>query len=264
MTAIIGRKIIRYEQVTSTNDLIHEWADLGEEEGLVIAAEEQTAGHGRLGRKWIAPPGTSLQLSILLRPPLNPQYAVRITQFAALALAATLRECVGAVSQRDSLRSRESPPLPGVSLKWPNDVLLNGKKCAGILVETSLEHERLASAILGIGLNVNFSMPAAAPKLAPFATTLADEVGHSVERGALQDALLAQLDAYYGRLRAGEDFSQEWRGQLSTLGQKVRVSTSSGVEEGIAEDVDMDGALLLRQGEQLLRFYAGDVTLLKD
>ncbi len=251
---MIGRKNIRYQQVTSTNDLVREWADSGEAEGLVITAEEQTAGRGRLDHKWIVPPGTSLQLSILLRPPLAPAHVARLTQFAALAVAATLREVV---------KTQGTVPLPTVTLKWPNDVLLNGKKCAGILAETGIAAEWLAFAILGIGLNVNYSMRDYT-ELAPFATTLADELGHPVNRDVLEEALLAELDAYYARLSAGDDFLTEWRGQLTTLGRAVRVATSSGIEEGIAQDVDTDGALLLRQGERVLRLYAGDVTLLKD
>ncbi len=255
MSVIIGRKIIRYHLVTSTNDLAREWADLNEAEGLVVAAEEQTEGRGRLGRKWIVPPGTSLQISILLRPPLAPPEAHRLTQMAALALAATLREFIEGTFTSAS---------PTVALKWPNDVLLNGKKCAGILVETSVEGTRVATAILGLGLNVNYSMRAENPGFAPFATTLADELGYTVDRQALERTLLEKMDAYYSRLRAGEDFFEEWRGQLSTLGRAVRVATPSGIEEGLAEEVARDGALLLRQGNRLLELYAGDVTLLKD
>ncbi len=251
---MIGRKIIHYNQVTSTNDIIREWAELGEADGLVVTAEEQTQGRGRLGRKWVVPSGTSVQLSALLRPPLAPLDAHRLTQMAALALTATLRELV---------RAKGGSPPAAVALKWPNDVLLNGKKCAGILAETGIAAEWLAFAILGIGLNVNYSMRDYT-ELAPFATTLADELGHPVNRDALEEALLAELDAYYARLCAGDDFLTEWRGQLTTLGRAVRVATSSGIEEGIAQDVDTDGALLLRQGERVLRLYAGDVTLLKD
>jgi len=254
---IIGRKIVRYEQVQSTNDLLREWADRAEPEGLVITAEEQLAGRGRMGRKWVVPPGTSLQLSILLRPPLAPLYAQRITQMAALAVARTLEQEFG-------LR-----PM----LKWPNDVLLGEqnctreaagmwRKCAGILTETSVRGEMLEYAILGIGLNVNYTMRVY-PELAQSATTLQDAVGREIDRAALERVLLGTLDSYYARLKHGEDLLPEYRSKLNMLGQVVRVATSNGVLEGIAQDVDGDGALVLYDGMKLKKLYAGDVTVLK-
>lgn len=254
---IIGRKIVRYDQVQSTNDLLREWAERGEPEGLVVTAEEQLAGRGRMGRKWIVPRGTSLQLSILLRPPLAPLYAQRITQMAALAVARTLEHELGL------------QPI----LKWPNDVLLaeqngsvkaagTGRKCAGILTETSVRGDRLEYAILGIGLNGNYTMHMY-PELAPLATTLQDAVGHAIDRAALENALLAALDSYYARLRSGDDLLQEYRSRLNMLGQVVRVATPGGVLEGIAQDVAADGALILNDGTTLGKLYAGDVTVLK-
>lgn len=256
MRRTIGQTFHNYNQVTSTNDLAREKAELGEEEGLVISADEQTAGRGRLGRSWIAPPGTSIQLSVLLRPRLSPRSAHGITQMAALAIANTLREIA------------EANPInifPVVSLKWPNDVLLNGMKCAGILVETRVENETLVFAILGIGINVNFAMRIY-PELSGFATTLSDVFGKQIDRSALRNSLLDNLDAYYRRLVNSEsgpsDILKEWRAELGTLGQTVRVLTQTGIEVGIAEDVDIDGALLLRQADKMITLYSGDVTIL--
>ncbi len=244
---IIGRELIRLEAAGSTNDVTLEYGRKGAAEGLVVTAEEQTAGRGRLGRRWLAPRGTSLQLSVLLRPLLPPSQIASLTRMAALAVGSTL--------------AREFGLEP--VLKWPNDVLLNSKKCAGILIETALQGDRLDYAVLGMGLNVNFSM-AAYPELAPYATTLADQLGHPVDRKRLERALLAQLDDYYRRLRAGEDFYEEWQARLATLGREVRVAAPDGEVSGTAEGVDRDGALLLRNGERLVRLYAGDVTILKD
>ncbi len=243
---IIGREVLRYEQVESTNDLARMQGEQGASEGLVIMAEEQTAGRGRLGRRWLAPKKSSLQFSVLLRPALSPAQAFRLTQMAALAVADAIGE-LGLTA----------------TLKWPNDVLLNNRKCAGILIETALQGDALAFAVLGIGLNVNFSMRDL-PGLAPFATTLADELGHPVECEALAQALFARLDQYYVGLNGGADFHAEWRGRLSMLGQPIRIATAHGIETGIAEDVAADGALLLRQGTSLVPFYAGDVTIIKD
>jgi BirA family biotin operon repressor/biotin-[acetyl-CoA-carboxylase] ligase len=258
MTRIIGRRIVRFDCVTSTNDLAREWAEQGEPEGLVITAEEQSAGRGRLGRSWIVPPHSSLQLSVVLRPPLHPSQATSTMQMAALAVASTLRELVGAAI---------SAPLPTVTLKWPNDVLLNEKKCAGILVETGVEGDTLAFAILGIGINVNFSMHEY-PVLAPFSTTVADELGHTVDKEALEHGLLARLDASYARMCQGAQgrlaIFNEWRDDLNTLGRAVRVAVPTGIEQGIAVDVCADGALLLRRDKDLIRLYSGDVTVLKE
>ncbi len=243
---IIGRKILRYGQVQSTNDLARDAAENGEREGLVISAQEQLAGRGRMGRQWIVPRGTSLQFSILLRPPLAPQHATRLMPMAGLAIANTLE--------------RELNLQP--TLKWPNDVLLNGKKVAGILTESSMQGDTLAYVILGIGLNVNYTMRAY-PELAPFATTLQDVLGHPFELARLEDALLHELDALYVRVLEGESLLGEYRARLKMLGQPIRVRQHDTIIEGIVEDVDEDGALILKQGDARVKLFAGDVTILK-
>lgn len=244
---IIGRKVLRYVQVESTNPLAREFAERGEPEGLVIAAEEQVAGRGRMGRKWVVPRGTSLQFSVLLRPPLAPPQASRLMPMAALAIARTLE--------------RELQLQP--SLKWPNDVLLQGKKVAGVLTEASMQGDALGYVILGIGLNVNFAM-GVFPELAPLATTLQDVVGHAVDRAHLERALLVELEHYYARVCAGETLMAEYRARLGMLGQSIRVENHGQRLEGIAHDVDDDGALILRQNDARLRLLAGDVTVIKE
>lgn len=249
---IIGREILRYAQVDSTNTLVREHADRGEAEGLVIAADEQTAGRGRLGRKWVVPAGTSLQFSILLRPPFAPQHAGRLMPMAALAVARVLEN-------EFKLMTR---------LKWPNDVLVADaretyKKVCGILTESSVLGDALQYVILGIGLNVNYTM-SAFPELAPYATTVQDAVGHKLDRAALESALLSELDSLYSRLCAGESLLEEYRPRLGMLGKPVRVASRDEIMEGIAKDVDEDGALILDRGASIVKVYAGDVTILKD
>ena len=243
---IFGRKISRFDQVQSTNDLVRDAAEQGEAEGLVIAAQEQLAGRGRMGRRWIVPRGTSLQCSILLRPPLAPQHASRLMQMAALAVARTLE--------------RELHLQP--TLKWPNDVLLDGKKVCGILTESSIVGETLAYVILGIGLNVNYTMRAY-PELAPFATTLQDVLGYAVELPCLERALLHESDALYARICNGESLVDEYRARLAMLGQPIRVLERGEILQGIAEDVDADGALILKQDDTRVKLLAGDVTIIK-
>lgn len=243
---VIGKKIVRYDVVESTNDLVQELARTGEPEGLVVSAEEQRAGRGRMGRRWVAPHGTSIQCSVLLRPDLAPVHAGRIMLLAGLAVAACLRQ--------------ELALAP--ALKWPNDLLLNGKKVAGILIETSMRGDQLDYCILGIGLNVNFTMRDF-PELAPFATTLADEVGHPVNRAHLEGALFSTLDDYYARLRSGISFLDEYRRALPMLGSRIRAAATAETFEGIARDIDDDGALLVERDGVILRLLAGDVTILK-
>lgn len=243
---IIGREILRYDQVASTNDLAREFAARGEAEGLVITAQEQLAGRGRMGRQWIVPRGTSLQFSILLRPPLAPQHATRLMPMAALAIARTLEH--------------EFNVLP--TLKWPNDILLDGKKVCGILMESSIVGEKLAYVSLGIGLNVNYTMRDY-PELAPFATTLQDVLGQEIDRSNLECALLAELDAYFARVCGGESLTDEYRTRLGTLGQFIRVASDDTILQGVAENVDDDGALILNQNGARVKLYAGDVTIIK-
>lgn len=256
---IIGRTILRCDRTASTNDAAREYAERGEPEGLVITAEEQTAGRGRMGRRWLAPYGTSLQLSALLRPPLAPQAAARLTQMAALAVAAALEQTLALHP----------------ALKWPNDVLLPipapdtaagtgrvWRKVAGILTESALRDDALDYCVLGIGLNVNFSM-SGYPELASSATTVQDVVGHPVDRAALERALLAQLNRYYARICRGASVLEEYCARLGMLGDRVRVSTPDGILEGIAARVAEDGALVVTQGKREFTLYGGEVTLLK-
>lgn len=263
MSVVIGREIRRFAQVASTSDLARELAEQGADEGLVISAEEQIAGRGRLGRKWLVPANTSLQFSVILRPALEPAFAFRLTQMAALAVARTL-------TAQFSLQ-----PI----LKWPNDVLLpiarnreynstydaasDARKVAGILTESTLRGDAIEFCILGIGLNVNFSMQVY-PDLAPFATTLQDVMGHAVDRAALEQALLAQLDAAYRALGEGWDPLPEYRARVAMLGQTIHVQTASGAVTGIASDIAPDGALVLARDGDTLKLYAGDVTIAKE
>jgi BirA family biotin operon repressor/biotin-[acetyl-CoA-carboxylase] ligase len=242
----IGRRIESHTVANSTNDLVRAAAERGEPEGLVVTAEEQLAGRGRMGRRWIVPRGTSLQISILLRPPLPPLAAARIVRMAALALARTLE------------RHLQLQP----ALKWPNDILLDGRKCAGILIETSIRGDMLDYVILGIGLNVNYTMRVY-PELASWATTLQDVVGREIDRAALERALLAELNAHYERLLYGDDLMDEYRARLGMLGQTIRVATATEILQGVARDVAEDGALVLERNEGVVKLYAGDVTILK-
>jgi BirA family biotin operon repressor/biotin-[acetyl-CoA-carboxylase] ligase len=254
-TNLVGRSLLRHEQVSSTNDLVRERARAGAPEGLVVLAEEQVAGRGRQGRGWIAPPGSSVLMSLLLRPTwLAPTDAFALTMLAGVALCE-------AVEQVAPLRA---------ALKWPNDLMLPSppeaelRKAAGILSELEVAEERIAWAVIGIGANVNWAPSGVVDgrDLGRVATSVSAAAGQPIDRLALARALLVCLDARYAALRQGrrEELFQTWRGRLATLGQEVQVRLPQGELHGIAEDVEPAGMLRVRDAAGALHMImAGDV-----
>lgn len=247
-TECVGREIRFFASVGSTNDLLKEAARQGVAEGLVFVADEQTAGRGRRGRSWLAPPGSSLLSSTLLRPTwLPPADAFLITMLIAVAVAEAIETTSG---------------LP-VGLKWPNDIQIAGRKLGGILVESELGDGQLNWVIAGCGLNVNWQ-PQAVPELTGFATSLSYELGRTLDRRELLRAVLLRLDARYRDLRLGarSALTADWRSRLTTLGQRVQVERSQSDLLGVAEDVTLDGALVVRDAHGTQHIItAGDVTV---
>lgn len=245
-----GWDIRYFERVTSTNTLALEAGRQGAPEGLVFIADEQTAGRGRLERRWIAPPGTCLLFSVLFRPgePFT-ERAPRLTMLCGMALADAVNTVTGLTPQ----------------LKWPNDLIITRagvwRKVAGMLSEIESASDGALFLVVGIGLNVN--VPAAVlPTLAPNATSLLVESGRVIERVALLDAFLQRVEAYRAAWRAGEDPAPLWRHRLAWLGEVVQIHTPTEMASGIAEDVDADGALVLRLADgRQQRFTVGDVSL---
>jgi len=247
-TRVFGHNLVVLPHTGSTNDVAKGLAARSAPEGTTVIADEQSAGRGRMGRRWLAPPGTCILCSILFRPDLPPTRAQRLTMLCALATADAVEETTG-------LR---------VWLKWPNDLIIesrNWRKLGGILTETGVAGERLDFVVVGIGVNVNVP-PETLPTLAPNATSILAEVGRSVNRVTLLAALLSGVEHRYAALRASESPHQEWAARLAILGQPVKATTCEGVLTGMAESVDEDGALLLRTPDGVLhRLVAGDVTL---
>lgn len=241
-TRFIGQKVIYYPSLPSTMEVARQEALRGADEGTVIVADEQTAGRGRLKRAWMSPRG-SISLSVILRPRLA--YLPSIIMLASLAVVHSIEKVTGLKSQ----------------VKWPNDVLINGKKVCGILVETDVKGNTVNYAILGIGVNVNLKL-ADIPEIASIATSLSDELGRNVARLSVVRCLLAEIERFYLALTAGGSVYEEWRDSLVTLGKKVRVKTGEVTYEGVAESVAGDGSLMLRGLDgSLTRIVAGDVTL---
>jgi BirA family biotin operon repressor/biotin-[acetyl-CoA-carboxylase] ligase len=247
---IIGRDVHVFEQTTSTNDVVEKLARDGVREGVVVFAESQTRGRGRLGRKWVSPARKGLWFSILLRPNLRPQETTQLTVASATAL-------------RRAIFSQTRLPI---EIKWPNDILIGGKKAAGILTEMSAELDRVRHVILGIGIDVNQDAPEFPAEIRKIATSLKIESGESVSRAALATAVLRELDAEYYRISAGRfsDVAAEWMEHCTTIGKNVTVQIGDRKIRGRAESLDDDGALILRSEHgRLQRITGGDVTIEK-
>jgi len=247
---VVGRDIRVFQETTSTNDIIEKLARDGVKEGVVVFAESQTKGRGRLGRKWISPPAKGLWFSVLLRPDLRPQAATQLTVATATALARAIRR-----------QTNLSPEI-----KWPNDILIGERKVAGILTELSAELDHVKYLILGIGVDVNLSASEFPVELRKIATSLKIETGRAVNRADLATAILEELDADYARICSGqfESVAAEWEEQCATIGRNVAIRIGDRAIQGRAESLDSDGALLLRtEHGRLERIIGGDVTVEK-
>lgn len=241
-TRLIGQRIIYYPSVTSTNELAKVEARRGAVEGTVIVAEEQTAGKGRLKRAWLSPRG-SLALSVILYPSL--EHLPSLIMVASLAVARGIKAVTGLES----------------GIKWPNDILLNGKKVCGILVESEVRGEAVDYAVIGIGINVNLRV-SDFPEILPAATSLSQELGGEVSLLGLVIRLLVEIERLYLALLSEGSIYEAWRDSLVTLGREVYVVSGKARYSGIAESVARDGSLLVRRPDgSLSRIVAGDVTL---
>jgi BirA family transcriptional regulator, biotin operon repressor / biotin---[acetyl-CoA-carboxylase] ligase len=247
---IIGRDIRVFEQTTSTNDVIEKLARDGVKEGAVVFAESQTKGRGRLGRKWISPERKGLWFSVLLRPDLRPQETTQVTVASATALRRAIQSATGLHPE----------------IKWPNDIVIGGKKVAGILTELNAELDRVRHIILGIGVNVNLGAGEFPPELRRLATSLKIESGRAISRAELATAILRELDSDYARICGGgfAEVADEWQAHCKTIGRQVTIQIGERRIRGRAESLDDDGALLLRTDHgRLERITGGDVTLEK-
>ena len=242
------RRVHWLEEVDSTQRVARELARAGAPEGTTVIAERQTAGRGRLGRQWHSPAGVNLYCSIVLRPPLAPSAVPQLALVAGAAVAAAVAE--------------ETGLSPGI--KWPNDVLLGGRKVAGILVEMDAEVERVHHVIAGIGVNLNAPETAFPPALRAKAGSLRLATGRRVDRAAFTGRLLAALEARYGRFvaRGFSSVRAEWEAYSVLTGAEVRVASPEGELAGRVLGLDDDGALRLRRpGGGVVRVVAGEVTV---
>ncbi|NMI07076.1 biotin--[acetyl-CoA-carboxylase] ligase [Paenibacillus sp. SZ31] len=246
-TTVFGRKAILLTSTLSTQGDVLKLAEQGQAEGAVVIAEEQTGGRGRFGRKWFSPPGKGIWMSVLLRPDLPLQHTPQLTLLAGVAVCRAVRACTGA----------------DAGIKWPNDLLIDGRKVCGILLESTVEDHEVRYCIAGIGVDVNFDSEDYPEDLTTIATSLKMETGKPVDRTQLTAAILTELEQLYF-LYQKEGFgviSALWEALSVSMNREITVTNPHGVIEGNAIGLDPSGALIVekRDGERAL-VISGEIS----
>ncbi|MCX5856016.1 MAG: biotin--[acetyl-CoA-carboxylase] ligase [Deltaproteobacteria bacterium] len=248
-TNVFGKRdIVYFRDTDSTNIRAEHLAAEGAPEGTVVIAEKQTQGKGRRGRYWFSPSGEGIYASVVLRPRISPHEAPKLTLMASVAVAETILSLT---------------PLR-VNIKWPNDILVNGKKLAGILTEISAEMDRIHYVVIGIGVNVNMPCESFPSDIRNLATSILLETGEVSQRITLLRTYLEWLEMYYEMFSVGgfHPIMNRWK-QLSDMpGKQIRVDLIDHTHEGVVQDIDEDGFLILKDHEGNLRkIISGDITL---
>lgn len=244
-TDFIGQNIIHFDEVSSTMDEAFRLGVEGAREGTVVCAETQTKGRGRMGRSWVSPKGKGVYVSVILRPELSPADLSQLTLLSAVVVCEALRNATGI----------------DASIKWPNDILIKGKKIAGILTELNAEVERVHFVVVGVGINVN------TPKnlLVDGATSLKVELKKHIDRIRLTQELLVSFENWYMSLKkyGFTPAISEWKRMSATLGQKVKIQGDQGEHVGEAVDLDEFGRLMVRNEKGVIvKQMTGDVILI--
>ena len=243
-TAIIGRSLLYFPSLESTNSYASSLIRKGVDEGTVVVADVQTKGRGRKQRPWSSPLG-GLWFSVILYPPLPPTKAMLVTMASSIAVVETFQQMLGLEAL----------------IKWPNDVLIKGKKVCGVLTELDAEMDQLHYMVVGIGINVNNSLGSS---LQHIATSLRQQTGSKVSRVHLLREILTRLDHYYTLLLQDktEDIRTTWLSHTSLLNKPIRVTTINDELKGTVISVDDDGSLLIKTEGGIQRILSGDITLL--
>jgi BirA family biotin operon repressor/biotin-[acetyl-CoA-carboxylase] ligase len=251
--AVMGQRVHWLATTGSTNDVAARLAELGAEEGTAVIAEAQTSGRGRHGRAWFSPPGAGLYVSLILRPSSAHPLSSRDNPVALLTLASGVAIAEGV---------RAATGLPA-EIKWPNDVMIGRRKLAGMLAEAPAQAGSLPFIVVGFGVNVR---PAAyPPELAARATSIEAETNRRADRAVVLAEILAAMAERYADLRAGrfDAILSAWRGLAPSLrSAPVEWDGPHGVIRGRADDIDDQGALLVRVGERIERVMAGEIRWL--
>ena len=245
---LIGSTVLLLPEVDSTNQLVKKYFENGAEEGLVAIAETQTAGRGRFGRTWYSPAEKGIYLSVLLNPRLPPSHLSRLTLMAGVATVSALNEFI---------RQR-------ATLKWPNDILINGKKACGLLCEYSQAPDGTTGIIIGVGINTNHLPEQFPEELRGTSTSLLIENGLPVKRLSLIRSLLNHLDQEYQVYLTddGQETLQKWTLNTDLFERQVIITRGSDITRGIAMRLDDSGRLIVQtEGGGERAFDSGEVTL---
>jgi BirA family biotin operon repressor/biotin-[acetyl-CoA-carboxylase] ligase len=239
----LEEKIHYFSEIGSTMDAARELARKGAGEGTIVIAEAQAHGRGRLSREWLSPKG-GVYFTLILRPEISPAYAPRINLMASVAVATTIKKLFG-------LNAR---------LKWPNDVLIEGRKVCGILAEMEAEMDVVNFVNVGIGINANTSVP----QFEKTATSLKDVLGREISRKEFLSVLLGEIERQQALLMEA-DLIKEWKKLSGTLNKYVRILSPGEVIVGLAIDIDTTGALIIRnRSGSLKKALAGDCIHLRE
>lgn len=231
-TKVIGKEVYAFDDVDSTNTVALNMAEEGIPEGAVIVAESQNKGRGRFDRVWFSPVGVNLYLSVILRPSLPLKGIPVITLMAGVAAVDAIQRSTGVKN----------------TLKWPNDIVIDDKKTGGILTEAKGQGGNISYLVVGVGINVNMDEATLPKELFGKTTSIKTKIGRETDRIALLQGFLKELDAWYERfIKEGPSpVVEAWKGRTNMLGRKIVVNEGNRTIEGIAEDLNRDGALLLR------------------
>lgn len=249
-STIIGREILFFNTINSTNTYAMELAEKGYPEGTTIIADAQTGGKGRLGRKWLSPPGKNLHMSIILRPAISPRDAAILTVMSAVACASAIKRLLS---------------IP-VSIKWPNDLMVSDRKLGGILTEMKADIDRIFHAVIGIGININLQAGDMPDEIKACATSIKNETGDAQSRTLIAIEIIKELDRWYSILLniGKKPVIEEWLKLSSTIGRAVKVTVGNNVFTGIAGTIDDEGMLILKLPDNTVKkINAGDVTILR-
>lgn len=248
-TEFIGRNINYLEQLDSTNLYAKRTAETDFEDGTIVIAEEQTKGKGRLGRTWVSPKGKGIWMTIMLKPQINPADAAKVTLLAACAVSRAIENTCGIYPK----------------IKWPNDIVINGKKLCGILTEMSAELDEINYILVGIGINANLGIEDIPEELQPMATSIKIEKGYPVNRKYLTAEIINNFEAYYKAfIETGsiKEFIKEYKEKSAVLGKKVNIKSSTIELQGTVIDITEEGALLVRlDSGELKEIISGEVSV---
>jgi BirA family transcriptional regulator, biotin operon repressor / biotin---[acetyl-CoA-carboxylase] ligase len=247
-TQTLGQVIHYEESVPSTQKIAHDLAGNGAVEGTLVIADEQTAGRGRLMREWHSSPSSGIWMSLILKPHLPPQKAPQFTLITAVAVVQAIEEVTELQPQ----------------IKWPNDILINGKKVTGILTELQAESDKINSIIIGIGMNVNHTIDHFPDEIRSIATSLAIEKGNQLSRAELVQNVLERIESLY-KLYMKEGFTPIkllWESYAVSIGKKIRARTINGTIEGTALGITAEGVLKIKDHKGTVhQIYSADIEV---